>query len=86
MSLALNAGIYNVLFGLRAGAAIVIMDRFETSTFSALVAPLRIRSTVLPPAAIAMLNDDEQITDLSPLRYVRSITAPLSAAPGPALH
>ncbi len=79
VSLALNAGIYNVLFGLRAGAAIVIMDRFETSTFAALVDRFHIRSTVLPPAAIAMLNDDEQITDLSPLRYVRSITAPLSA-------
>jgi long-chain acyl-CoA synthetase len=79
VSLALNAGIYNVLFGLRAGAAIVIMDRFETSTFSTLVHRFRIRSTVLPPAAITMLNDDELITDLSPLRYVRSITAPLSA-------
>ena len=28
VSLTLNAGIYNVLFGLRAGSAIVIMDRF----------------------------------------------------------
>jgi acyl-CoA synthetase (AMP-forming)/AMP-acid ligase II len=79
VSLALNAGIYNVLFGLRAGAAIVIMERFETSTFAALVRRFGVRSTVLPPAAIAMLNDDEEITDLSPLRYVRSITAPLSA-------
>jgi long-chain acyl-CoA synthetase len=79
VSLALNAGIYNVLFGLRAGAAIVIMERFETSTFAALVRRFGVRSTVLPPAAITMLNDDERITDLSPLRYVRSITAPLSA-------
>ena len=79
VSLALNAGIYNVLFGLRAGAAIVIMDRFETSTFAELVHRFQIRSTVLPPAAITMLNDDEHIVDLSPLRYVRSITAPLSA-------
>ena len=78
VSLALNAGIYNTLFGLRAGAAIVIMDRFETSTFAALVRRFEIRSTVLPPAAIAMLNDDDAITDLTPLRYVRSITAPLS--------
>ena len=78
VSLALNAGIYNTLFGLRAGAAIVIMDRFDTSTFAELVARFEIRSTVLPPAAIAMLNDDERVTDLSPLRYVRSITAPLS--------
>jgi long-chain acyl-CoA synthetase len=78
VSLALNAGIYNTLFGLRAGAAIVVMDRFETATFAELVRRFAIRSTVLPPAAIAMLNDDESVTDLAPLRYVRSITAPLS--------
>jgi long-chain acyl-CoA synthetase len=78
VSLALNAGIYNVLFGLRAGAPLVIMDRFETTSFAELVRRFEIRSTVLPPAAIAMLNDDPGITDLSPLRYVRSITAPLS--------
>src|SRR5207253_5491000 len=29
VSMALNAGLYNSLFGLRAGAALVIMDRFE---------------------------------------------------------
>ena len=78
VSLALNAGIYNVLFGLRAGAPIVIMDRFETGAFTALVRRFGIRSTVLPPAAIAMLTDDERIDDLTPLRYVRSITAALS--------
>jgi long-chain acyl-CoA synthetase len=38
----------------------------------------QIRSTVLPPAAMAMLSDDPSVTDLAPLRYVRSITAPLS--------
>jgi acyl-CoA synthetase (AMP-forming)/AMP-acid ligase II/alkylation response protein AidB-like acyl-CoA dehydrogenase len=78
VSLALNAGIYNVLFGLRAGAAIVIMERFETGAFAQLVRRFGIRSTVLPPAAITMLIDDETIEDLAPLRYVRSITAPLS--------
>jgi long-chain acyl-CoA synthetase len=56
----------------------VIMDRFETATFAALVARFGIRSTVLPPPAIAMLNDDPDVADLTPLRYVRSITAPLS--------
>jgi acyl-coenzyme A synthetase/AMP-(fatty) acid ligase len=76
--LTLNAGIYNTLFGLRAGAALVLMERFETVTFARLVAGFAIRSTVLPPAAIAMLNDDESIRDLAPLKYVRSITAPLS--------
>ena len=38
----------------------------------------QIRSTVLPPAAMAMLRDDAAITSLAPLKYVRSITAPLS--------
>jgi acyl-CoA synthetase (AMP-forming)/AMP-acid ligase II len=78
VSLALNAGIYNALFGLRAGAPLVIMDRFDTAAFAALVRRFAIRSTVLPPAAITMLNDDGAVSDLAPLRYVRSITAPLS--------
>jgi long-chain acyl-CoA synthetase len=78
VSLALNAGIYNVLFGLRAGAALVLMDRFSTSEFADLVRDFAIRSTVLPPAAMVMLCDDPDVTDLAPLRYVRSITAPLS--------
>lgn len=77
VSLALNSGIYNALFGLRAGAALVIMDRFRPAEFAALVARFRIRSTVLPPAAIAMLTESE-VPALSPLKYVRSITAPLS--------
>ncbi|MDQ1381656.1 MAG: hypothetical protein QOJ71_2375, partial [Actinomycetota bacterium] len=78
VSLALNAGIYNVLFGLRAGAEVVVMDRFEPRTFAELVGRFSIRSTVLPPAAMAMLSDDPTVVDLAPLRYVRSITAPLS--------
>jgi acyl-coenzyme A synthetase/AMP-(fatty) acid ligase len=78
VSLALNAGIYNVLFGLRAGASLVLMDRFSTSEFAALVGRFSIRSTVLPPAAMVMLADDPHVPDLTPLRYVRSITAPLS--------
>jgi long-chain acyl-CoA synthetase len=77
VSLALNAGLYNALFGLRAGAALVIMDRFEPEAFAELVSRFHIRSTVLPPAAMAMLTDSP-VTDLAPLRYVRSITAPLS--------
>lgn len=78
VALTLNAGIYNALFGLLAGAALVLMERFETGTFAELVSRFGIRSTVLPPAAIAMLNDDRSVTDLGPLRWVRSITAPLS--------
>jgi acyl-coenzyme A synthetase/AMP-(fatty) acid ligase len=78
VSLALNAGLYNVLFGLRAGAALVLMDRFTTGEFARLVSRFAIRSTVLPPPALVMLADDPAIVDLAPLRYVRSITAPLS--------
>jgi long-chain acyl-CoA synthetase len=78
VSLALNAGIYNVLFGLRAGAEIVVMDGFDTGVFAELVRRFSIRSTVLAPAAMAMLSDDPAVVDLAPLRYVRSITAPLS--------
>ena len=78
VSLALNSGIYNALFGLRAGAALVIMERFATGEFAELVRRFGIRSTVLPPPAIAMLNADATVTDLHPLRYVRSITAALS--------
>jgi acyl-coenzyme A synthetase/AMP-(fatty) acid ligase len=77
VSMALNAGLYNSLFGLRAGAALVIMDRFEPGAFAELVRRFEIRSTVLPPAAMAMLTDSD-VTDLGPLKYVRSITAPLS--------
>jgi long-chain acyl-CoA synthetase len=78
VSLALNAGIYNTLFGLRAGAAIVIMEGFSPARFAELVHEFGIRSTVLPPAALTMLATDESVTDLGPLRYVRSITAPLA--------
>jgi len=78
VSLALNAGIYNALFGLRAGAAPVIVDRFSTGELAQLVRRFEIRSTVLPPAAITMCNRDPDLASLSPLRYVRSITAPLS--------
>ena len=77
VSMALNAGLYNCLFGLRAGAAVVMMDRFSADEFAVLVRRFQIRSTVLPPAAMVMLLDSD-IGDLAPLRYVRSITAPLS--------
>lgn len=78
VSMALNAGIYNALFGLRAGARLVMMNGFDTASFAMLVERHEIRSTVLPPAAMAMLSDDPSIESLAPLRYVRSITAPLS--------
>jgi acyl-CoA synthetase (AMP-forming)/AMP-acid ligase II len=78
VSLSLWAGIYNVLFAFRTGAPVVLMDRFTTAGFADLIRVHDIRSTVLPPAAMTMLADDDDVTDLRPLRYVRSITAPLS--------
>ncbi len=77
-SLSLWAGIYNVIFAFRAGAAVIIMDRFDAQAFAGFVERFQLRSTVLPPAAMTMLADDESITSLAPLKYVRSITAPLS--------
>jgi acyl-CoA synthetase (AMP-forming)/AMP-acid ligase II len=80
VSLALNAGIYNLLFGFMAGARVVLMERFVPRDFATLVRRYEVRSTVLPPAAMTMLTDAaaEDVTSLTPLRYVRSITAPLS--------
>jgi acyl-CoA synthetase (AMP-forming)/AMP-acid ligase II len=54
------------------------MDGFDPQEFARLVDRFQIRSTVLPPAAMTMLSDDPSITSLAPLKYVRSITAPLS--------
>jgi len=78
VSLSLWAGIYQVLFAFRNRAAVLLMARFATVPFAELVARFGIRSVVLPPAAMTMLADDEHIASLAPLRYVRSITAPLS--------
>jgi acyl-CoA synthetase (AMP-forming)/AMP-acid ligase II len=78
VSLSLWAGIYNVLFAFRVGAPVVLMEGFSTGELAELVRRFEIRSVVLPPAAMTMLCDDDAITDLAPLRIVRSITAPLS--------
>jgi acyl-CoA synthetase (AMP-forming)/AMP-acid ligase II len=78
VSLSLWAGIYQVLFAFRLGAPVVLMERFEPVEFARLVAAHDIRSSVLPPAAMVMLARDENVTSLAPLRYVRSVSAPLS--------
>jgi acyl-CoA synthetase (AMP-forming)/AMP-acid ligase II len=78
VSLSLWAGIYQVLFAFRLGAAVVLMERFEPVEFARLVREFGIRSSVLPPAAMVMLADDPAVTSLEPLRYVRSVSAPLS--------
>ncbi|MDV8070978.1 class I adenylate-forming enzyme family protein [Rhodococcus sp. IEGM 1366] len=77
-SLALWAGIYNAAFALRAGFGVVMLDKFSVEAFVAAVHEFDIKSTVLAPAMITMLADDDSINDLGPLNLVRSITAPLS--------
>jgi long-chain acyl-CoA synthetase len=78
VSLSLWAGIYNVLFAFRVGAPVVLMDRFEPVEFARLVDEFAIKSSVLPPAALVMLLEEAAIESLGPLRYVRSVSAPLS--------
>ncbi|MDG5483793.1 class I adenylate-forming enzyme family protein [Mycolicibacterium gadium] len=78
LSLSLWAGIYQVLFAFRAGSGVVLMDRFSPMDFAELVKRHQLRSTVLPPAALTMVLHDDSVTDLTPLKIVRSITAPLS--------
>jgi long-chain acyl-CoA synthetase len=64
----------------------VLLDRFTTAGFAGAVRAHDIRSTVLAPAMITMLSDDPAIEDLTPLRLVRSITAPLSPAVARRFH
>ncbi len=80
VSLALWAGIYQVLFACKLGVPVVLMEQFDTREFARLIAQYEIRSSVLPPAAIVMLCNDPAIESLAPLRYVRSVSAPLSPA------
>lgn len=78
VSLALWGAVWNTLFSFRAGFGVVLLDRFSTAKFARLVKDHSVKSTVLPPAMLSMLADDPAVTDLAPLRMVRSITAPLS--------
>lgn len=78
VSLSLWAGLYNLIFAFRVGAAVILLGPFDTRRFAGAVARFGLRSTVLPPAAMTLLADDEGVADLAPLRFVRSITAPLS--------
>lgn len=86
VSLSLWAGIYNVLFAFTVGAPVVVMAAFEPRRFAELVKEHSIRSVVLPPAAMVMLSDADDVTSLEPLRYVRSITAPLSPTEAVRFH
>ena len=86
MSLSLWAGIYQVLFAFKLGVPVVLMAAFEPQEFARLVREHGIRSSVLPPAALVMLTDDPAVTSLEPLRYVRSVSAPLSPAHARRFH
>ena len=78
VSTSLWAGIYNVIFAVRTGSPALLMPTFDALEYARIVSHYQIASTVLPPAAITMLNDEPGIESLDPLRIVRSITAPLS--------
>lgn len=78
VSLSLWAGIYQVLFARVVGAPVVVMEAFDPQELVGLVRRFGIRSTVLPPAAMVTLTEAPDLDSLEPLRYVRSITAPLS--------
>jgi long-chain acyl-CoA synthetase len=75
-----------VLFAVRLGVPVVLMERFVPTEFARLVAHFGIRSSVLPPAALVMLLQDPDVTSLEPLRYVRSVSAPLSPVHARAFH
>jgi acyl-CoA synthetase (AMP-forming)/AMP-acid ligase II len=77
-SMALWAGIWNTLFAFRIGAPVILLNRFDPATYALLVKRFRIRSTILAPAMMTMLTEEAGVTDLAPLRYVRSVTAPLA--------
>ena len=77
-SMALWAGIWNTLFAFRTGAPVILLNRFDPHVYAALVKRFQLRSTILAPAMMTMLTETAEITDLAPLRYVRSVTAPLA--------
>jgi acyl-coenzyme A synthetase/AMP-(fatty) acid ligase len=86
VSLSLWAGIYQVLFAFTLGVPVVLMEQFSAGGFARLVREHGIRSSVLPPAAMVMLLQDPDVTSLEPLRYVRSVSAPLSPTHARAFH
>jgi long-chain acyl-CoA synthetase len=86
VSLSLWAGIYQVLFAFTLGVPVVLMKQFTAGDFAKLVREHGIRSSVLPPAAMVMLLQDPSVTSLEPLRYVRSVSAPLSPTHARAFH
>lgn len=86
VSLSLWAGIYQVLFAFTLGVPVVLMEQFSAGEFARLVREHGIKSSVLPPAAMVMLLQDPSVTSLEPLRYVRSVSAPLSPTHARAFH
>ena len=86
VSLSLWAGVYQVLFAFTLGVPVVLMEQFSAGEFARLVREHGIRSSVLPPAALVMLLQDPEVTSLEPLRYVRSVSAPLSPTHARAFH
>ncbi|MFD0851590.1 AMP-binding protein, partial [Actinomadura adrarensis] len=77
-SMSLWAGIWNMLFALRLGAPVILLDRFDPVDYATMVKRFRLRSTILAPAMMTMLTEDPRVSDLEPLTMVRSVTAPLA--------
>jgi len=86
VSLSLWAGIYQVLFACKLEVPVVLMEKFDAAEFARLVREYDIKSSVLPPAALVMLLQDPAVTTLAPLRYVRSVSAPLSPSHARRFH
>ncbi|HET9730641.1 MAG TPA: class I adenylate-forming enzyme family protein [Acidimicrobiia bacterium] len=78
-------GMYQVLFAFTLGVPVILMDHFEPQEFARLVREYQIRSSVLPPAALVMLLREPDV-DLGALKYVRSVSAPLSPAHARKFH
>lgn len=80
MPLARWAGIADALVAVRLGASVVLLHPFSTTGFADAVRVFGLTSAVLAPPMVGMLVDDPGIGSLAPLRQVRSVTAPVSAA------
>lgn len=76
------AGLFNVLLAIAHGRTTYLMRRFDAAKLADLVERHRLTSIVLNPTMLHMLTVDEDIAghQLSSLRFVRSVTAPLRAS------
>lgn len=76
------AGLFNVLLAITHGRTIYLMRRFDAARLAELIERHRLTSIVLNPTMLHMLTVHPDVTrhQLSSLRFVRSVTAPLRAS------